>query len=171
MRIPVPLFLALLVGACHSLPGYRQQAAPTPPPAITSITLHRPLQIRPDYASVYIQDGSVRATNTADDYRPHCVLELRTVAPVGRTVEPDTFIVTGLQRDRFMVDARGMQFAALALGGDFNQIMSATTLGLHSARQPEVALLRCQQLDDPYWARHVSRDAMQQALGDIMTLH
>lgn len=171
MRMPVLFFLALLVGACHSLPGYRQQAGPTPPPEISSITLHQALQIRADYASVYLQDGTVRATNTADDYRPHCILELRTVAPVARTVAADTFAVTGLHRDRFMVFAQGLQLAALATGGDFSQLMSTTTLSLHSDRQPEVVRLRCQQLDDPYWARHVGREAMQQALGDILTLH
>jgi hypothetical protein len=170
MRTPFLLLSTLLLVACQSLPGYQRQTGPTPEPAIDRVTLHQALQIRADYASVYIQDGAVRATNTADEYRPHCILELRTVAPVARTIAPDTFTVTGLHRDRFMVDTRGLQLAALAMGGDFSQVVSITTLGLHSDRQPEVIRLHCRQFDEPYWARHVSRKDMQQALGEIMTL-
>jgi hypothetical protein len=128
--------------------------------------LNRPLAIRTDYASVYLQDGAVRPTNTAAGYYPHCTLELRTVAPVARTVQPDTFTVTGIHRDRFMAGVAGLQLATLTRtggDGDSNLVMSTTTLTLHSDRQPEVVRLRCQQLDEAFWARHVGKAQMRGA--------
>jgi len=171
MRIPALLAATLLLGACQSTTGYRFPLGSTPKPALTSVTLNRALSIRPNYASVYIQSGQVRSTNTAAEYSPHCIFELHSVAPVARTVQPDSFTVTGIHRDRFMAGRDGLMVAGLALGGgDYNPVMSTTTLSLHSDRQPEVFRLRCQQLDEPYWAHHVSVADMQQALGDIMTL-
>ncbi|MEZ5541545.1 MAG: hypothetical protein R3F42_05820 [Pseudomonadota bacterium] len=171
MRTPALCALALLLGACQSLPGYQRPTGPTPQPELTGVTLNQPLTIRADYASVYIQAGRVRPTNSAAEYQPHCILELRTVAPVERTVQADRFSVTGIHRDRFMAGTAGLQLAALTLdGGDYNPVMSTTTLMLHSDRQPEVVRLKCQQLDEPYWAHHVSVAEMQQALGRIMTL-
>lgn len=173
MRNTALFVLVLALAACQSPLGYRYPAGPTATPELTHVTLNRPLVIRADYASVFIQYGAVRPTNTAAEYQPHCILELRTVAPVERTVQPDTFTVTGIRRDRFMAGLAGLQLAALTLAGgdgDNNPVMSTTTLTLHSEHQPEVTRLRCQQLDEPYWARHVSLAQMQEALGDIMTL-
>lgn len=171
MRKLTITWLCLVLGACQSMPGYQHPTGPTPKPELTRVTLNRALAIRPDYASVYIQSGQVRPTNTAAEYHPHCILELRSVAPVARTVQPDTFTVTGIHRDRFVAGVAGPQLAALALdGGDYELVMSTTTLTLHSGRQPEVSRLLCQQLDEPFWAHHVSIAEMRQALGDIMTL-
>ena len=86
------------------------------------------------------------------------------------TVQPDTFTVTGIHRDRFMAGLDGLMVADLMFGGDYNPVMSTTTIGLHSDRQPEVFRLLCQELDEPYHAHHVSVAEMQLALGDIITL-
>ena len=171
MRILALFAIALVLSACQSLPGYSRPTGPTPMPELTSVTLNRELYIRPDYASVYIQSGQVRPTNSAAEYYPHCILELRTVAAIARTVQPDTFIVTGIHRERYMAGLDGLQLAGLALGGDYNPVMSTTTLSLHSDRQPEVFRLLCQQLDEPFQAHHVSVAEMQAALGEVMTLH
>ncbi|HUT39864.1 MAG TPA: hypothetical protein VM011_00850 [Gammaproteobacteria bacterium] len=171
MRILALLAISLLLGACQSLPGYSYPSGPTPQPVLTSVTLNRELHVRPDYASVYIQSGQARLTNSAAEYHPHCILELRTVASVARTVQPDTFTVTGIHRDRFMAGLDGLMLAELASGGDYNPVMSTTTLTLHSDRQPDVYRLSCQQLDEPFRAHHVTLAEMQQALGDVITLH
>lgn len=172
MRTLAVVTVTALLGACQSLPGYQRPTGPTPQPRLTRVTLNQAVTVRADYASVYLQAGRILPTNSAGEYYPHCIFELRTVAPRARTVQPDTFTVTGIQRDRFMAGVDGLQLAGLALGdgGDYNPVMSSTTLSLHSERQPEVFRLRCQQLDEPYWAHHVSVAEMQQALGDIMTL-
>lgn len=161
----------LLVG-CQSLPGYSYPTGPTPMPVVTSVILNQELHIRPDYASVYIQSGKARATNSAGEYHPHCILELRTLSPSARTVQPDTFTVTGITRDRNMTSLDGLMLAqAMASGGgDINPVMSTTTISLHSDRQPDVFRLNCQQLDEPFHAHHVSMAEMQEALGDVMTL-
>ncbi len=171
MRILPVICLYIALSACQSMPGYRYPTGPTPLPVVTSVTLNRELHVRPDYASVYIQSGQPRLTNSAAEYHPHCILELRTVAPVARTVQPDTFTVTGIHRDRFMAGLDGLMLASMASGGDYNPVMSTTTLTLHSDRQPEVYRLSCQQLDEPFRAHHVTLAEMQQALGDVITLH
>jgi hypothetical protein len=172
MRIPALFAIPLLLAACQSLPGYEYPTAPTPQPELTRVTLNQPLRIRADYASVYIQDGRVRPTNTAAEYHPHCIFELRTVAPVARTVQPETFRVTGIRRDRYMAGMDGLLLAGLAFGGggDYNPVMSTTTISLHSDRQPDVFRLSCQQLDEPFRAHHVTVAEMQQTLGDLLTL-
>ena len=171
MRTPTLLVVALLLSACQSTTGYRYPTGPTPVPVLTTVTLNQEVHIRPDYASVYIQSGQVRLTNTAAEYHPHCILELRTLSPTTRTLQPDTFTVTGIRRERFMTRLGGLMLAqATAFGGDYNPVMSTTVISLHSDRQPDVLRLSCQQLDEPFRAHHVSMAEMQQALGDVMTL-
>jgi len=170
MRTPALIAMTLLLGACQSLPSYHYPTGPTPLPVVTSVTLNQELHIRPDYASVYLQYGQVRPTNSAAEYYPHCIFELRTVAATERTVAPDTFTVTGVRRDRFMAGLDGLMVAGVAFGGDDNPVMSITTLWLHSDRQPDVFRLSCQELDDPFHAHHVSLAEMRAALGDVITL-
>ena len=171
MRILTLLAVTLSLCACQSATGFRYPTGPTPEPVVTSVTLNQELHIHADYASVYIQSGQARATNSAGEYHPHCILEVRTLAPVQRTIHPDTFIVTGIRRDRFMTGLEGLMLASGAAAATSNPVMSTTTLSLHSDRQPDVFRLSCQQLDEPFWAHHVSLAEMQQALGDVITLH
>jgi hypothetical protein len=168
MRISLFLLMAILLSGCESLPGYSYPTGATPVPELHSITLNQAIGVRAGYASVYIQHGKTRATNTAAEYYPHCILELRNPAPEARTVQPDTFTVTRTHRDRFMAFISGMMLASD--GGDYNPVMSSTEFFLHSERQPEVFRLTCQQLDDPYRVHHLTVDEMQEALGGIMTL-
>jgi hypothetical protein len=169
MRIPV-LLSCLLLTACASWPGYRYPTGPTPVPRVTSVTLNRPFTIRADRASEYLQDGKIMPYRKISEYYPHCIFELRLPADKARTVQPDTFTVTAIRRDRFMAWATGRQFAADS-GGDYNMVMSSTVLSLHSDRQPEVFRLTCQELDEPFRVHHVTLVEMQQALGNIITLN
>jgi len=171
MRIPALLALSLLLCACQSLPGYSYPTGPTPQPVLTSVTLNQALRIAPDHASVHIQRGTARPYANAGEYLPHCIFELRTVSPVERTVQPETFTVTGIRRDRYMAGLDGLMLAqATAFGGDYNPVMSTTTISLHSDRQPDVFRLSCQQLDEPFRAHHVTVAEMQRALGEVITL-
>jgi hypothetical protein len=169
MRIPV-LLSCLLLSACASWPGYRYPTGPTPLPKVASVTLNHPFTIRAGRASEYIQHGKIRTYRKISEYLPHCIFELRLPADHARTVQPDTFVVTSLRRDRFMAWAAGRQFASGG-AGDYNMVMSSTVLSLHSDRQPQVFRLTCQELDEPFRVHHVSMAEMQQALGDLMTLN
>jgi len=169
MRNPALLAVVLLLCACQSTTGFRYQTAPTPEPVLTSVTLNEDFRIRPDRASEYIQYGEIRPYDKISEYYPHCIFELRTVAASERTVQPETFTVTGIHRDRFMASLDGLLLASSG-GGDYNMVMSTTTISLHSDRQPDVFRLSCRQLEEPFRARHVTLAQMQQALGDMFTL-
>jgi hypothetical protein len=171
MRVLLLASIAVLLAACQSLPGYQYPTGPVPGPQLTKVTLNSDVRIRPDRASEYIQYGEVIPYNQVSEYYPHCIFGLRTVSESERTIKPDTFTVTGIHRDRFMAGLDGLLLAqATALGGDYNPVMSTTTISLHSDRQPEVFRLICQQLDEPYLARHVSVSDMQKTLGTLFTL-
>ena len=170
MRILYLLIPAVLLAACQAGSGYQYPTGPVSAPQITEVILNSEFQIRPDRASEYIQYGEIISRSQLVEYYPHCNFELRTVSESARTVHPDTFTVTGIRRDRYMAWLKG-QMLALAGGGDYNMVMSTTTISLHSPRQPEVFRLSCQQLDEPYLRRHVSLSEMQSALGTLFTLH
>ncbi len=170
MRIP---FIFLLIGslsACTAGTGYRHETGVVQPPGLTRVTLNREFHIRPDQASEIIQHGEVVTRRQLVEYYPHCMFELRTVAEAARTVQPETFTVTGIKRDRYMAWLEGQMLAGSAGGGDYNMVMSSTVFSLQSATQPDVFRLTCQQLDEPFRARHVSLDGMRKALGDWFTL-
>ena len=162
--------LVLLLCGCQAGTGYQLPTGPVPEPVISTVTLNQPFPVRADRANEYIQDGTIMPYEKITEYYPHCIFSLRSIAETARTIQPETFMVTRLHRDRFMAWA-GKLMVASSGGGDFNMIMSDTSLDLHSDSQPEVFRLVCRQLDDPWRARHVSAQKMQQTLGDLFTLH
>ncbi len=139
---------------------------------ITHFILNEPFPIRADRASEYIQNGKIIRYWNISEYYPHCIFELRTVSDHARTISPDTFNVTGIHRDRFMAgNKRKMMLASLAQGGDGNNmVMSTTTFSLHSDRQPDVFRMSCQQLDEPYRARHVYNSEIIKVLDELFTV-
>ena len=169
MRIPAVILLAALLVACSTGTGYQYKTGPVPVPDITSVTLNKEFDIRPDRASEYIQYGEVKPRNKVVEYYPHCIFELRTISDQARTVRPEAFTVTGIRRDHFMAGFRQLQLAS-AGGGDYNMVMYTTTISLHSEQQPDVFRLSCKQLEEPYRGRHVDEEDMRETLGELFTL-
>ncbi|MDH3980241.1 MAG: hypothetical protein OEU91_06995 [Gammaproteobacteria bacterium] len=169
MRILSIFLLILSLFACTAGSGYRPETGSAPFPGLSSVTLNREFHIRPDRASEYIQYGEIKPRNKVVEYYPHCIFELRSVSDQSRTVKPETFTVTGLHRDRYMAGFRELKLA-FSGGGDYNMVMSTTTISLGSTQQPDVFRLSCKQLDEPYLARHVSVKQMRKTLDDLFTL-
>lgn len=173
MKQSVVLLLATLLSACQVGVGirYPDQVTSDNQYEITHFFLNKPFPIRADRASEYIQDGKITRYWNLSEYYPHCIFELRTVSDLARTVSPDTFNVTGIHRDRFMArNKRKIMLASLVQGGDGdNMLMSTTTYSLHSDKQPDVFRLSCQQLDEPYRARHVYNSEIVEVLGELFT--
>jgi hypothetical protein len=169
MRIQYLVSLALLLSACQAGNGYQYPTGPVPSPQLTKVTLNSDFSIRPDRASEYVQYGEIKPRNQVVEYYPHCIFELRSVSDQARTVKPETFTVTGIHRDHFMAGFRELKLA-FSGGGDYNMVMSTTTIALHSPGQPEVFRLSCQKLDEPYHRSHVSLTGMQETLGALFTL-
>lgn len=160
--------LTLLLTACAAGTGYQYPTGPTALPFLTTVTLNEAFHIRPDRANEYIQNGEIKPYNKIVEYYPHCFFELRSVSESKRTVSPETFMVTGISRDRFMAGFRKIMVAGG--GGDYNPVMSTTQISLHSDTQPDVFRLSCRQLDEPHLARHVSLQQMRETLGGLFTL-
>ena len=161
--------IVLLIAACSTGSGHQYTARSASLPALSKVTLNAAFNIRSERASEYIQDGEIGPRNKVSEYYPHCIFELRTVADTARTIQPEAFSVTGIRRERFMVGLRKLMVASDG-GGDYNLVMSTTVISLHSDRQPDVFRLSCQQLDEPYLARHVTVEEMRRAVGDLFTL-
>jgi len=170
MRHTAIILLSLVLLACTTGTGYQYPPAYVPAPVLSTVTLNKPIKVRANTASEYILNGEVTDYFTISEYYPHCIFELRTVLDTSRTIQPDTFIVTGIKRDRFMAGFRRVMLASSNGGGDANPVMSTTVISLHSDRQTEVFRLSCRQLDEPYLARHVSLEQMRKTLGDLFTL-
>ena len=170
-KLVTAIIIVLLLTACTPGSGYRHPTRPTPVPVLESITLNQPFTIRPDRASEYIQNGEIMPYNRISEYYPHCIFGLRTVSDQARTVQPETFRVTAIRRDRFMALFGGTMLASGGDSPDYNMVMSITRLDLNSATQPDVFRLTCQQLDDAWRMHHLTVSEMQQALGQLFTLH
>jgi len=164
------LLLTVLLAACQAGIGYQHAGSRDAPPEISRLVLNEEFSIRPDRASEYIQYGKIMPYDKISEYYPHCNFELRTVSESARVVHPDEFVVTGIYREQYM--AKRYRKVMLASAGDDggNMMMSATQLYLESARQPEVFRLNCQQLDEPFLARHVTTEEIAKALGSLFTV-
>jgi hypothetical protein len=171
MRRLILVAITMLLVACDPNSGYQYPTRPIPVPVLEAVTLNQPFTIRPDRASEFIQDGEIRPYERITEYYPHCIFGLRTVSGQARTVQPETFHVTAIHRDRFMALAGGTMLASGGGDNGYGMVMSITRLDLHSSTQPEVFRLTCQQLDDAARMHHLSIAAMQQALGEMFTLH
>jgi hypothetical protein len=169
MRIPTVILLIGSLSACTTGTDYRPDTGTASLPELSRVTLNSEFHIRPNRASEYIQYGEIKPRNKVVEYYPHCIFELRSVSDQARTVNPETFTVTGIHRDRFMAGFRELKLAQ-AGGGDYNMVMSTTTISLGSTQQPDVFRLSCKQLHEPYHARHVSIKQMRETLDALFTL-
>lgn len=160
--------ISLMISACQYSTSHPLRMGSVPIPDLLTVELEKAIEIRPDRANEYIQYGEIKPYNKIVEYYPHCFFELRSVSESKRTVLPETFRVTGISRDRFMAGFRKIMVASG--GGDYNPVMSTTQISLHSDTQPDVFRLSCQQLDEPYLARHVSLQQMRETLGGLFTL-
>ena len=137
-----------------NLPGCQQHPATRDPaspyynvPVGTTVTLHERLDIGPERARIFLQDGTVRRPTYISygisEYAPHCHFSVDDVLEVAQVIEPDTFTVTRVRRLDFqqVVDGLpvGATLVALAGGGGGDgpgAVFHARIYDLSSPRQP-----------------------------------
>jgi len=142
-------------------------------PLNSKLTLKQAVEIPPNQAGVYMQDGKVLPKSLIDQYYPHCRLEISELSTTTQKVEPDTFNIYRISYDEDY-SSRELRFAAssnfILVGGGASSQSYATLMYLHSTRQPNVVRMVCQHWEDPTDAQHLSILQMRKAMGDIVTL-
>lgn len=169
---------ALLLAACQQAP-LRDEASHRSRVGVGStFVLHESLIVPAGHARVFFQDGKVVAKAQLDRYRPHCNIEVRTVSDGSSRIEPDTFLVTGVEEYEEEIVARPqhLRYAGLSMsdgdGAMISKIARFVRHWLYSERQPGVMRLTCHGgFDYPLDALTPSITEIRQALGERVTLN
>lgn len=140
----------------------------------SKLTLLKPIQIPPETASVYIQDGETKSYRAVDSYRAYCVFEVNTRREVAQTIEPDEFAVVRYRRDFEQVNSGAIvPVATLSLSGEMSNPMAtvySSELYLKSDKQPDVLRMTCSHWDDPETGNYLTVAEIKQTLNGLMTL-
>lgn len=176
LTLPVTVLVTVLatglLAACASPPE-----TPSAAPAAT-LTLHTPLRIPAEAATVRLQEGHPVARQAVREHDPFCIFEIDSVSEAPQTVMPDTFrIVRIAQTIDTLAQAGGAAQAVKA--GLFDDVRPTfiyykTLFRLRSDTQPGVRLLTClsnQNLPGVYpFMRHLTLEEIRAALGTQFTL-
>lgn len=170
------LFCSLAAGCATTnfIPG---------PPAYKTVTpgsilkLNQTLTIEPHSAGVRIQNGKITGTQQMNQWYPNCRFELRNPKDTEQVVQPDTFIISRVSYNNYLVKAGNLMLASAGIGvslgggdGGPTADVHSTYFYLSSETQPEVSRLLCEHWEDPSDARHLMLDEIQQTLGSIMEI-
>jgi hypothetical protein len=153
----------LALSGCQLLPG-----ADFVPGGIGRVDILVPQVIPPASARARYQGGE--RVPVVDEYEPHCELEVNTVSPSERVVQPGRFTVVGggtavLSDPDARLPLYG-PFVDLACG---DAVYYEVEYRLASELQPDVRLLRCRQafaVCGPDEHHYPSRDVVRQTLGE-----
>lgn len=149
--MPKPAWFALLITlaalAGCATPDLRDPMSPYfEYPAGTQITLNRAIEIPAGWATVRLQAGQPVAFGHVQEHEPHCIFEIDTVRPTAQQVEPDSFVVTRVQRSMSESSVVPNLLINLGAGDDdgYTQLFYKTIFTLKSEKQPGVRELTCQ---------------------------
>lgn len=165
---------ALLAQGCASTGSYNTATSVTTPRIGTMIKLNRELTTRGG-VRIFLQNGYQKRFSEVAKLEPYCQFYVdRPGDEINETltIEPDTFIVHRVYRQRESVSSEAMQLAFD--GGDAemdpgsSQRTMSTFMELISDKQPAVTRLICSRWADPNSINHVSIDEIIQSLGDIV---
>ena len=178
MKVIASLLASGLLTACTQNLGVKADTAYAwyLPPVGSTIELHRSLQLPGGHTRVFLQRGEVVAKQAFDRYQPSCSFEIRSLAETPRQIDPETFLITRVQRTTEEVVERDEPIMLAAwnfVGIDDGPPM--VTRGVHlwisSDLQPDVMRLTCHgAFDDPPEALPPSIDEMRGALGSYASL-
>ncbi len=144
------------------------------------LTVHQPLTISTNKASVFVQDGKSRISHGYhpgyDQYAPFCYLRLNGDKSGPRVVQPGQFVITEVtQSETEVVSIEYQQFAGLGdslLAGARSYVARLRIMTLSSVEQPQVAELACAAgFEDEGLVQLPTLDEIRQALGGLATLH
>lgn len=139
------------------------------------LVLNQPIRVPPGKARVFVQDGAVGGW--FNSYKTHCAFEIKSVRHDGVVIDPDTFVVSKVQRSvQEVVRAEPVRVAALWLvegmgGGGSSSYYSGYHFWLSSESQPEVRRMSCFGVfAQPYELYPPTVEEIRDALGSVATL-
>lgn len=174
---------AALVAGCQSTAYQGNENSPfyvVPPGSRLSLT--QPVVIPPDRASIYIQNGQVMPNTEVQHYAPFCKLELYSLSPNARTVQPSELQITKTVQEEThgaytsnepLRYAQLGRFSVAQIGGDGGAppLQSfSTRMQLRSEKQPDVFRMTCAQWGYPGQDRHVTISEIRRTLDPLLTL-
>ena len=169
----VTIALAGVLGACATT---GDPSSPFVKPRVGSvIELNQEISAR-NGARIYLQDGYVLSWRELEKQMPYCQFFVNRPSSEMRqplTVQPDSFTVRRVYRQRDFTALEGVQLAMNGGGSEAevdrgsSQRTMSTYMELSSATQPDVTNLICSQWRDPRTRNHVSINEIIAALGDI----
>ncbi len=177
MKQFIVMFAALLLAACSQQYLVNDDAdyAYNLPPVGSTLVLKKPITIPAGEVRVFLQHGEVFRKSDFDRYEPSCSLELRKLADVAREIEPDSFLVTKVQRLMQQVVQReppraGLMKVDMDSGGK-PMVVHGYHLWLGSDKQPGVMRMTCRgYFDDINRADPPSLNDVAKSLGDYAEL-
>jgi hypothetical protein len=178
MRRSLLFMLALLLTGCSQ--RYLVNDDPTYaynlPPVGSRIVLKKPLRVPGGETRIFLQGGEAMKKSEFDRYKASCSFELRKLADTARNIEPDSFLVTEVQRLTQEVVQRKPAFSgflkvAMQDSGGKPMVTQGYHLWLGSEKQPDVMRMTCRgAFDDLSRADPPSLEEVKQSLGDYAEL-
>jgi hypothetical protein len=174
------LSLAAVLSACQTYNTKVDKDSPSHTPPVGSIIeLNQPISVYPGYSRSFIQFGKPVKSREVSQRYPWCQFRLYeppAALEAERRIQPDKFLVTQSNR-RFEIVATRPQLLASSIlwlnildDAPSDQNLSSI-MKLQSKRQPQVVEFKCSVLTEPQIYNHVTINEMQQALGEVVTIH
>jgi hypothetical protein len=145
------------------------------PPVGSTLVVKKPITIPAGQVRIFLQHGELFRKADFDRYEPSCSLELRKLADVARRIEPDSFIISQVQRLTQEVVQTVPRRTGLAKvdweGGGKPMVVRGYHLWLGSDRQPDVMRMTCRgYFNDINRADPPSLNDVTRSLGDYAEL-
>lgn len=174
------LSLVAVLSACQTYSTTVDKDSPSyTPPVGSIIELNQPISVYPGYSRSFIQFGIAVKSREVNQRYPWCQFRLYEppeALETERSIQPDDFLVTQSNR-RFEIVASRPQLLATSIlwlnmldDAPSDQNLSSI-MKIQSEKQPRVVEFKCSILTEPQIYNHVTINEMQQALGEVVTIH
>ncbi|MCU7853099.1 MAG: hypothetical protein KZQ80_12905 [Candidatus Thiodiazotropha sp. (ex Monitilora ramsayi)] len=145
------------------------------PPVGSTIVLKKPVSVPAGEVRVFLQGGALKKKSEFDRYKISCSFELRKLDEIPRDIEPDSFIVTEVQRTmEQVVKQREFEQGFVKVGFDIGgkpMVTRGYHLWLGSDKQPDVMRMTCRgSFDDLNRADPPSLEEVRFSLGEYAEL-
>ncbi|MGD8939785.1 MAG: hypothetical protein PVJ72_10425 [Gammaproteobacteria bacterium] len=169
------LMAGLLLSGCQSFINLQAWPPPYSLPAGSGVSINRDLSVAPYAVSVWIQYGKVLRRRDVNLSYANCRFELYTLQAVERTIYKGEARIEKFVNSTDYVSSGFFTFASLVnVSGDDGASTAgiySTNIYLQSAKQPDLYRLICEHWDDPASGSYLTIAQIQEALGNIATLH
>jgi hypothetical protein len=177
MKRLVTVILGLFLSACAQqyLVNDDLDYAYNLPPVGSTLAVKKPITIPAGQVRVFLQHGDVFNKSDFDRYEPSCSLELRKLADSPREIQPDSFMVSKVQRLMQEVVRNTPPQAGLVkvewIPDGKPMVVHGYHLWLGSDKQPDVMRMTCRGFfNDINRAEPPSLNDVTKSLGDYAEL-